>query len=130
MTVAVDDADGRRNAGQHGGAFHRRDRRERAADGEPDQHHDHVAGRHRHGDAHRKWPTSLVTDDALGTNVLSLSGADAALFEIDGSVLYLKAGAVLDYGRTRNWTSRWPWTTQRSARRRTARRRFPSPWRT
>ena len=39
----------------------------------------------------------VVTDDALGTNVLSLSGADAALFEIDGSVLYLKAGAVLDY---------------------------------
>ena len=42
----------------------------------------------------------MVTDDALGTNVLSLSGADAALFEIDGSVLYLKAGAVLDYETT------------------------------
>ena len=39
----------------------------------------------------------LVTDDALGTNVLSLSGADAGLFEIAGSVLYLKAGTALDF---------------------------------
>jgi len=39
----------------------------------------------------------VVTDDGLGTNDLSLSGADAALFEIEGVVLYLKAGAVLDY---------------------------------
>jgi Tol biopolymer transport system component len=39
----------------------------------------------------------VVTDDALGTAVLSLSGADAALFEVAGSVLYLKAGTVLDY---------------------------------
>jgi len=39
----------------------------------------------------------VVTDDALGTNVLSLSGADAALLEIEGLALYLKAGTVLDY---------------------------------
>jgi hypothetical protein len=39
----------------------------------------------------------VVTDDALGTNVLSLSGADAALFEIEGLVLYLQAGTSLDY---------------------------------
>jgi len=38
-----------------------------------------------------------VTDDTLGTNLLSLSGADAGLFEIDSGVLYLKAGATLDY---------------------------------
>jgi len=38
----------------------------------------------------------VVTDDSEGTNTLSLSGSDAALFEIDGSVLYLKAGTVLD----------------------------------
>ena len=38
-----------------------------------------------------------ITDDALGVNDLSLSGADAALFEIVGSELYLKAGAILDY---------------------------------
>ena len=70
----------------------------------------------------------VVTDDALGTNVLSLSGADAALFEIDGGVLYLKAGAVLDYrdepaigrdGRGGRPDGR--------LQRRTARRRFPSP---
>jgi hypothetical protein len=38
-----------------------------------------------------------ITDDALGTNVLSLSGADATLFQIVGSELFLKAGVVLDY---------------------------------
>jgi hypothetical protein len=38
-----------------------------------------------------------VTDDGLGTNLLSLSGADAALFEIAAGVLYLTAGATLDY---------------------------------
>ncbi len=39
----------------------------------------------------------VVTDDSLGTNVLSLSGADAALFEIVGTELRLKAGTVLDF---------------------------------
>jgi len=39
----------------------------------------------------------LVTDDGLGTNVLSLAGADAAMFEILGSELYLVGGAVLDF---------------------------------
>lgn len=39
----------------------------------------------------------VVTDDALGTNALSLSGADAALFEIVGLELFLKAGTVLDF---------------------------------
>ncbi len=39
----------------------------------------------------------LVTDDALGTNDLSLSGADAALFEIVGPELWLIAGARLDF---------------------------------
>ncbi|NBX29497.1 phosphatase PAP2 family protein, partial [bacterium] len=38
-----------------------------------------------------------VTDDALGTNAITLSGADAASFEIDGRGLYLKAGVVLDF---------------------------------
>ncbi len=37
----------------------------------------------------------VVADDALGVNALSLSGADAAMFEIDSGVLYLKAGATL-----------------------------------
>ncbi|MCP4684432.1 MAG: cadherin domain protein, partial [bacterium] len=39
----------------------------------------------------------VVTDDALGTETLSLSGDDAAMFEIDGTVLYLKAGETLDF---------------------------------
>jgi len=39
----------------------------------------------------------LVTDDALGTNTLSLSGGDAAAFEIVGTQLFLKAGTSLDF---------------------------------
>jgi len=38
-----------------------------------------------------------ITDDGLGSNTLSLSGADQDLFEIDGNALYLKAGTALDY---------------------------------
>ncbi len=38
-----------------------------------------------------------VDDDDLGTNVLRLSGADAGLFELDGNVLYLRAGTALDF---------------------------------
>jgi hypothetical protein len=40
----------------------------------------------------------VVTDDGLGTNALSLSGADAAMFEFAGTSLYLKAGMVLNHG--------------------------------
>jgi phospholipid/cholesterol/gamma-HCH transport system permease protein len=39
----------------------------------------------------------VITDDALGTNKLTLSGADAALFEIVGPELWLIAGATLDF---------------------------------
>ncbi|MGQ7946500.1 SdiA-regulated domain-containing protein [Flavobacterium sp. WC2509] len=39
----------------------------------------------------------LVTDDGLGTNTISISGADASSFEIINSALYIKAGTVLDY---------------------------------
>ncbi|NLY02693.1 MAG: hypothetical protein GXY83_42100, partial [Rhodopirellula sp.] len=39
----------------------------------------------------------LVSDDALGSETLLLSGVDAAMFEIEGSVLYLKAGAAIDF---------------------------------
>jgi hypothetical protein len=38
-----------------------------------------------------------VSDDALGTFVLSLSGEDSSLFEIDSSQLFVKANAVLDF---------------------------------
>jgi VCBS repeat-containing protein len=38
-----------------------------------------------------------IVDDTLGTNVLSLSGADASLFELVGQSLYLKAGTSLNY---------------------------------
>jgi phospholipid/cholesterol/gamma-HCH transport system permease protein len=39
----------------------------------------------------------VITDDALGINKLSLSGVDAALFEIVGPELWLVAGAPLDF---------------------------------
>ncbi len=39
----------------------------------------------------------ITEDDVPGTNVLSLSGADAGLFEVDATGLYLRAGAVLDF---------------------------------
>ena len=39
----------------------------------------------------------LVTDDGLGTNTLTVSGTDAATFEITGSELFIKAGTNLDY---------------------------------
>lgn len=38
-----------------------------------------------------------VTDDGLGTNVLTLSGADASSFEVDSTGLYIKAGTTLDF---------------------------------
>ncbi len=38
-----------------------------------------------------------ITDDELGTNNLSLSGADASFFEIISHALYLKAGTTLDF---------------------------------
>lgn len=38
-----------------------------------------------------------VTDDGLGTNVLALIGADAAMFEIDGTELFISAGTTLDH---------------------------------
>ncbi len=39
----------------------------------------------------------IVTDDGLGTNALSVTGDDAAFFEVDATGLYIKAGTVLDY---------------------------------
>ena len=38
-----------------------------------------------------------ITDDVAGTNNLTLSGDDAALFEVFDGDLYLKAGTVLDF---------------------------------
>lgn len=39
----------------------------------------------------------LLTDDGLGTNTYSLSGADANDFQITGSSLFIKPGTVLDF---------------------------------
>lgn len=38
-----------------------------------------------------------ITDDGLGTNVLSVTGPDAAYFEIVAGSLFIKAGTILDY---------------------------------
>lgn len=38
-----------------------------------------------------------ITDDGLGVNNLSVTGADAAFFEVDSNGLYIKAGTSLDF---------------------------------
>ena len=38
-----------------------------------------------------------IDDDAIGTNVVTVSGDGSDLFEIDGDNLYLKAGVTLDF---------------------------------
>ncbi|MBD2494445.1 Ig-like domain-containing protein [Nostoc sp. FACHB-280] len=45
-----------------------------------------------------------ITDDGRGTNNLSLTGADASLFEIDNSVLYLRANTNLDFETRSNYS--------------------------
>jgi len=40
-----------------------------------------------------------ITDDVLGSNVVTLGGADSASFEVDGAELFFKAGTDLDYER-------------------------------
>ncbi len=39
----------------------------------------------------------LVRDDGIGVNALTVTGADAAFFEVDSTGLYLKAGTRLDF---------------------------------
>src|SRR5262245_25282083 len=39
----------------------------------------------------------IVTDDGLGNNHLSVTGADASFFQIIGTALFLKAGTVLNH---------------------------------
>ena len=38
-----------------------------------------------------------IADDGTGTNILTVSGADAALFKISGVQLFIKAGVILDF---------------------------------
>jgi Lamin Tail Domain len=47
--------------------------------------------------SHVRLADLSVTDDGVGTNNLSLSGPDAASFEIVGSSLFLKAGTALSH---------------------------------
>ncbi|NDH66055.1 MAG: hypothetical protein EBY26_06780, partial [Microbacteriaceae bacterium] len=39
----------------------------------------------------------VISDDAIGSNTISLQGSDAASFEVVGNSLYLKAGVELNY---------------------------------
>ena len=48
--------------------------------------------------------TISVTDDGVGTNLLSLSGADMSSFEIVGNSLRLKAGVVLNFEAKSSYT--------------------------
>ena len=42
-----------------------------------------------------------IFDDDKGDNTITLSGTDVEDFEFEGTVLYLKAGVLLDYERKR-----------------------------
>jgi ELWxxDGT repeat protein len=44
-----------------------------------------------------------ITDDGLGTNIFSVSGADAGVFEVVGNQLRLKAGTVLNYATQKTY---------------------------
>jgi ELWxxDGT repeat protein len=44
-----------------------------------------------------------ITDDGLGTNIFSVSGADAGVFEVVGNQLRLKAGTVLNYATKKTY---------------------------
>jgi hypothetical protein len=46
----------------------------------------------------------VVADDGIGTNVLTVTGPDAAFFEVDSTGLYIKAGTVLDYETRSTYT--------------------------
>ncbi len=46
----------------------------------------------------------FVFDDGLGTNALTVSGADAVYFQVNGTVLQLKAGTLLDFETKTNYT--------------------------
>ena len=46
----------------------------------------------------------VIADDAYGTNVITLSGADAASFEVDGTELFVKTGVVLNYEQKATYT--------------------------
>jgi uncharacterized protein YjiK len=39
----------------------------------------------------------VITDDGLGSNTLTMTGPDAAFFEVDLNGLYIKSGTTLDY---------------------------------
>ncbi|NDC64485.1 MAG: leucine-rich repeat domain-containing protein, partial [Planctomycetia bacterium] len=43
-----------------------------------------------------KVATIVISDDGIGTNAISLSGADADAFVVNGMSLFLRAGTVLD----------------------------------
>jgi uncharacterized protein YjiK len=45
-----------------------------------------------------------IQDDGLGTNNLTVTGADAAAFDVDASGLYIKAGTVLDFETKANYS--------------------------
>ena len=45
---------------------------------------------------HVKVADLNIADDGFGTNIIALTGSNAAVFEIFGKSLYLKAGTVLN----------------------------------
>jgi uncharacterized protein YjiK len=52
----------------------------------------------------RRVADVVVTDDGLGSNGLTVTGPDAAAFEVDSTGLYLKAGTTLDHETKASYT--------------------------
>ncbi len=52
----------------------------------------------------RKLADVFITDDGLGNNVLTVTGPDAASFEVDFTGLYLTAGVSLDFETKPSYT--------------------------
>ena len=78
-------------------ARHHDHRRQRTADGGTGQYDNHVPRGHRYDIGHQGRRYLSLPMMPLGTNTLSLSGVDAALFQIVGTELFLVAGASLDF---------------------------------
>jgi uncharacterized protein YjiK len=46
----------------------------------------------------------VITDDGLGANNLTVTGPDAAFFEVDSTGLFIKAGTILDFETKTNYS--------------------------
>ena len=113
--------DGRRRDRRPGDLHARHQRRERGADRAVVRQHGDAIDENTAVGGGIKVADVVVTDDALGSETLSLSGADSAFFELRGNALYFMARARTSRRRRATRSPSRP-TTRRSAARSTPRR--------